>query len=817
MRRYYRLAPDVAVVKLDDGGVIFKSDVLGIKLEGASAQFLAEKVIPLLDGNNDVEYVVSQLKNVAIEDLQTHLEQLLEMGVLRCTDETQAGLSTQAVPSYFTNFLRAMGKDEQHVWESAGKFKVAVIGLDAHGTQTILSLVQTGIHNFLLVDPFPCDTSYTDTFMFLRPYASPGMSKQDCLKRYLEAHSPGIKIELGPAELTKATLEQCMGDCQLYIVCMDKGFSAVFYWVNQISVERGVAALYSMIRGHVCFAGPFVIPEKTSCYMCYKMRHLATMDNFDEWMSYEEYLNDRKSPGFGDRTIIPASIQIMAAVLSAEAAKYALLLGPLSLSDKVMEFNTLTLENKSHSLLCKPDCPVCQKKKQGRQHLGTDELILHHQPSALGEVLDTLISGHTGVLKSLEQMSKDISEPSQPFVFVANLANNSFLPKDKFEMLKCSGKGMDLQSARISAAGEAVERYSGTVYRPEEIVYGSLTDLDGAALDPRRLVLYSPDQYDHVSFMPFSETETIGWMEGYSLAHHRPIMIPAHGTLLNYTLKRPQELLFQATSNGLAAGGSLISAVLSAALEVIERDAFVISWHNRLPTVRFNLKDYPFPEMKALETAYCRRGVDLQFYLLPTDAPVYVVMCVSVQQQGEGPSIVVGLGCAFTVAKATKQALLEVGQIRPAIRRRMRIPENRERLAQLLEDPERVESLEDHDLLYTDNRHLHAFDFLFNQPLSAQNWELDMELSVEEQINALTRYCQEKETDLIYCNLTPPDMEALGLYTARVIIPGLQPIHFGWKNIRMGGDRLFELPRQMGVRKDRVPAAALNQFPHPLA
>lgn len=878
MRLYYKLSSDIAIVKLKEGGVLFKSDTLGIKLEGESALWLTDNVFPLLNGENDLEYVAMQFRHIAQNDLQANLDQLVQMGVLRRLQQKESLSADTAadtgIPRYYSNFLQTTGREEKHYLPELARCRIAMIGLDGHGTQTLLSLRQSGFSNFVLCDPFPVDKEYFSTFPFLQAYAGKEGSKQECLKNYLEAQAPSVhtatvttaglaatsssaatsspaanalQVRTGPEKLTKETLEPFIRDCQLCIVCMDKGFSSVFYWVNEIAVSHAVPVLYSIIKGHICLAGPLVIPDKTACYMCYKMRQVATVDNFDEAMSYEEHLNEQKQPAICDRNILPAAIQLLAAVLSSEASKFALNLGPLSLADRVLEFNVLTFQNTSHSLLQKPDCPVCQKKKTPRLQLSADELVCQHGPSRLSDLLDTITSPHTGILKSLELMAKDITEPKLPYIYVAKLANHSFLPKDQYEMMKCSGKGMDIKSARISAAGEAVERYSGTVYPPEQIIYRSFDELDGTALDPRRLVLYLPHQYEDIPYQRFDASQTIGWIPAWSLVQDQPIYVPAHGTIMNYNMQHRAELISQTTSNGLAAGGSLLSAILSAAMEVIERDAFVITWHNKLPAKRIRIDGHPDAEIRQFIKAYERRGVGLQLYQLPTDAPVFVFMCVSVLEKGEGPKVVVGLGCDFSAEKAARQAILEVGQVRPACKQRLRFPDTKKRLAELIANPQLVEELEDHDLLYASADHLYAFDFLFRQPMTEIDWEargagrtdksgeglanngvfgktrgqengkMAEQSRPEENLQRLIRYCRESGSDLIYSNLTPPDMEKLGLYTARVIIPDFQPIHFGWKNIRMGGDRLYELPRKLGFRATRVPIEELHTFPHPLA
>jgi ribosomal protein S12 methylthiotransferase accessory factor len=74
-----------------------------------------------------------------------------------------------------------------------------------------------------------------------------------------------------------------------------------------------------------------------------------------------------------------------------------------------------------------------------------------------------------------------------------------------------------------------------------------------------------------------------------------------------------------------------------------------------------------------------------------------------------------------------------------------------------------------------------------------------------------------KNHDLCYVNLTPPDMAALGLHTARAIVPEFQPIDFGWKERRLGGERLYALPQQLGLAPCTLGLDMLNHAPHPLA
>jgi ribosomal protein S12 methylthiotransferase accessory factor len=158
-----------------------------------------------------------------------------------------------------------------------------------------------------------------------------------------------------------------------------------------------------------------------------------------------------------------------------------------------------------------------------------------------------------------------------------------------------------------------------------------------------------------------------------------------------------------------------------------------------------------------------------------------------------------------------------VAQVRPALRRRRRDPETKQRIEELVADPHLVAELEDHDLLYSHKGSLGAFAFLFDRPAVVQAWEPSVPEKQIDGIQRLADHCHSMGSDLLYCDLTPPDMLALGLHTVRAIIPNCQPIHFGWKERRLGGDRLYDLPRHLKIASSRTTIEQLNPDPHPLA
>jgi ribosomal protein S12 methylthiotransferase accessory factor len=244
---------------------------------------------------------------------------------------------------------------------------------------------------------------------------------------------------------------------------------------------------------------------------------------------------------------------------------------------------------------------------------------------------------------------------------------------------------------------------------------------------------------------------------------------------------------------------------------------------NRLPVARLDPLTHPDPDIVGLCRAYARRGVVLHLMELPTDHPGAVFLGLAVQESGDGPAAVVGLGADVDRDRAAAKALFEVGQIRPALRGALRSPTTRDRVAALVAEPHSVADLDDHDLLYTDPSRLGAFDFLLDGPLSAFHARdvgasgPDGSAGPGEALRLLVEHFASIGGDVVSCDLTVPALARLGLFTARVIVPGFQPIHFGWKETRLGGTRLFDLPHRLGLRPRPATPADLNDDPHPLA
>ena len=332
-----------------------------------------------------------------------------------------------------------------------------------------------------------------------------------------------------------------------------------------------------------------------------------------------------------------------------------------------------------------------------RPHFSLEQLIQLNRGVEGKPPYQDILRSPTGFINDWTFIKKDVSEPDIPYIITARYKYQS---EGETLFGYCSGKGITHQRAEISAAGEAAERFSACSYSKEELIYASYHEVREIALDPRQLILYLPEQYPKLPFHPFQDDLELAWVNGRSLIHDKPVLIPAIAVFLDCPLRNKNEKIAEMHSSGLAAGPTLLQAIIAGTLEVIERDAFMNTWYNRLPCNRIDIRTHPASSISELVAQYQERGVELQLLKLSTDAPCHVFMAIAQQSAGSGPYYAVGLGSGFSSTVAAAGALLELAQVRASSDNYYEHPVTRQRIKELVESPQLVDAINDHRLLY---------------------------------------------------------------------------------------------------------------------
>ena len=289
-----------------------------------------------------------------------------------------------------------------------------------------------------------------------------------------------------------------------------------------------------------------------------------------------------------------------------------------------------------------------------------------------------------------------------------------------------------------------------------------------------------------------------------------PSGFPELLTYLSTSGSSPNEHFCPSTSNGLAAGRDLNSAVLAGLCELAERDAFLITWLNRLPV------DHIDAGTRGPVAAICRHyrqfGIETALVALVTDLPVHPVMALAIDRD-RPPACVAGFGCDLDPELAAAKALFEISQLRPAVVRHVTTASGYP--AQYGD----VRTIRDHSTFHAAPANLRETEFLMTPRAVVPMADL-VNHATGSTAGDLARCVSALRTAgcrVAYADLTTPDVAPFPIRVVRTIATGLQPIHFGFGMERLGGRRLFELPRQLKYAKSVRDESELNRCPHPMA
>lgn len=767
--RKLRLAPGVRVVQVSNG-IAFVSDHVRVRVAGPVATFFEQRLAPLLDGSRDRSALARELGDVDAHDLNRWLDRLVDVGVF---DE-------RANQANASGFLAALQLDDAAIDHLRAR-RIAIVGDDWTERLLASELANIGLDDVAVIE---------------------------------------VGSQRPSAVATKEQLAERLAGADLVMHGGGTSRLGSAHWVNQIALATGLRALFTRIEAAAAMVGPLVLPGEGPCFLCWRMRELANSDDYEMAIAWESSAAETMGPGLDENSGFPMLPALVASVAAVEVAKVLAAVALPVTAGRVWEFNALTLETRVRPVLQRPDCPACRKRvRPPLAQPPIEELRgAAGSPDDLTRLRPLLVDDRTGIVRQLRRVPRDPTEPDRPVVVRAELSNHRFLASRDEHSSTASGKGMSERAAETSALGEALERYGAAPWQPDRVVQGRAEDLPLPAITPPALVLYADEQYEHLPYRRWSDQSEIGWVEARRAHDGARLYVPAFGTFLDYAPTRDAEFLYQVTSNGLAGGSSLAAAILSGLYEVLERDAFMLSWLRRLVPRRVGVEAAGDQELIDLATAYRRRGVELRLLLLPADHRVAVAAALGVDRSAgpDRPAVVVGLGADTDWRVAVRRAALEVGQVRPALRARLRSPETRARLEELLADPMRVADLEDHDLLYAHPSQLSHLSPWLDVPEVEPPAPATAADDPASTLAAVVEELSGHGIEVAYVNLTPTDIGSLGICVVRVLATELQPIHFGAHEARLGGRRLWTFGTAPEEHARSRPEQ-LNLQPHPLA
>jgi ribosomal protein S12 methylthiotransferase accessory factor len=602
------------------------------------------------------------------------------------------------------------------------------------------------------------------------------------------------------------------------IVVTDHYLHPALAAINAECLAAGRPWVLLRLLGRSFWIGPAFSPDSTGCWDCLAQRIRANRQ-------LDAYF-ERKLDGAGPFTVplaaLEGSAEIAAGLAATEIVKWLLKPGASSLHGGLLTFDQISLATEQHHMVRRPQCAACGEPTRFSAY---QPPLLRPQPraqrveggyrSVRPEETYARLKHHISPISGVINWLGDVTGgQTHGLTYSYGAGHNFALIQDDAYWLQrnlrstTGGKGMSELQAKVSAMGEAIERYSG-VYRGDEPERrASYRELGDEAVHLHACLNFSPEQYAgraawnaredvgrfHSVPHPFDEAESIAWSPVWSLSSGVTKYVPAAYCYFGH----PDTTRFYhcaADGNGNSAGNSLEEAVLQGLLELIERDSTAIWWYNRIPRPAVDLDSFQVPYLDAIQRHYASLGRALWVLDITADLGIPTFAAVSRRCDHPVEDLLIGLGAHLDPQVALLRAITELNQFLPAVSRRKpdastlyNFPEGEAvtwwTQARIAEHPYLAPSAAPVRRA-ADYRSLATDDLL-------------------DDINSCVAVAAAKGLEVLVLEQTRPD---IGMPVAKVIVPGLR--HF-WR--RTGPGRLYDVPVQLGWLQQPSAEQALNPY-----
>lgn len=376
----------------------------------------------------------------------------------------------------------------------------------------------------------------------------------------------------------------------------------------------------------------------------------------------------------------------------------------------------------------------------------------------------------------------------------------------------CGGSGFSRAQARLRAYGETLEHYCAGFYREADLRLDSYRNLREEAVHPDSFALFSAEQYASPGFeyRPFLEETRINWVQGYSLMRQKPVFVPAAFVYLPYWPVGGETPIGLFSSTGLASGRSLMEASLRGLLEVIERDAIMLMWLNRVAARCIDPQSYGNSRITGLAGAV--ETANIKVFDITSDVRIPTRFALLTEAYRGRSLVSCGAATRWDAQAATEKALIEALVVRKAVQKIIRTHPPRNYGS----DYRKVREIADHLNFYTNPETLPLLNFLSGMEESPES---DISLRKGEPSNQLKSglgLLADLNLEAIVVDVTRPELAETGWRTVRVLVPGMLPLSFGSGHAPLAARRLRDVPRALGYDLPDGPQR-FNPAPHPFA
>ncbi len=249
-------------------------------------------------------------------------------------------------------------------------------------------------------------------------------------------------------------------------------------------------------------------------------------------------------------------------------------------------------------------------------------------------------------------------------------------PDASFVVTGC-GTGFTEEEALVPAIAEGLERYSSSRFLQEQFLVATANELGADAIDLSSLPVCSTRELSDLScpLMKPERGKPLRWVRAVRLRDGKCVYIPSVLVYLHISYNLPAERICFPISTGCAAHSTLEQAVLSALLEVIERDAISILWLQKLPFPRVII-DIDHPKLRHHLNSYelASSGIQYHFFDASTDLGIPVIYGIRTSVHSPKTLTLVACSAALDGVEATAKVFKDLATVPIGFRNSREIP-----------------------------------------------------------------------------------------------------------------------------------------------
>lgn len=409
----------------------------------------------------------------------------------------------------------------------------------------------------------------------------------------------------------------------------------------------------------------------------------------------------------------------------------------------------------------------------------------------------------TNLLNSVRKIPAFNDEP-RIHRYIAQINLNSYrgdgVPPDPIS----EGTSLVPENAFLKSCLEACERYSLANFKFRNFVCGSFNRLK------HNYPVAHPDKFRHISEQQkkqdkfqnfsFSDDTSFYWTMCKNLFNKSEIYLPSQLIYCPYLYKNEKQIMLP-ISTGTALGLSLEDAIYRGICEIIERDAYSITYLLRIPPFLLEYNSLT-NNIKDILEKFRKFRLEIKSYLLYSDINVPTILSMILDLSNVAPPISIGLKTDYNLENAIIGSIEEAFQIRTWIKVCM--------IKNSFTGKTYTEkTVLKRALFWTHRKNLPLLNFITKTPraktISRSELARYKSMTVKHKLKMIKQESKEKDFNVYYKDITYKPLEKLSFTVVKCLIPELHPMHLDENYPYHGGIRLEKLKRQFSVDINRVP------------